>query len=339
MASGIHRPMEFGSKYLIIRLSSLGDIVQAMEVPRSLLGQNPAAEVHWVVREDFAELVKAHPYVQKTWVVQRKEGWWGLLRLCRQLKNENYDIVYDAHNNLRSHIISWTLFFMRGYKVLFRRSKHRFKRFLLFKLGKNYFPQPFRGMESFLAPLRPLNLSLKMEPHPLHLKAPSQDISEDCLTLVPSAAWALKRWPLDYWKELIDQLDSEKFVVLGGPGETFGEELQKHCPHRVVNLSGQLTWVESAWVIRRTKMTISADTGALHLADFLGKPNMALIGPTAFGYPTRPRSQVLEVPLKCRPCTKDGRGHCKNKTYKKCLMDITPQMVSQKSREILREGP
>ena len=141
-------------KYLIIRFSSLGDIVQAMELPRSLLSQNPAAEVHWVVREDFSSLVTANPYIKKTWILRRQDGLSGLFKLARQLKNENYDIVYDAHNNIRSHILSLILFFTRGYKILFRRPKHRFKRFLLFKLGQNKFPQPFRGMESFIDPLK-----------------------------------------------------------------------------------------------------------------------------------------------------------------------------------------
>jgi len=148
------------------------------------------------------------------------------------------------------------------------------------------------------------------------------------VALVPSAAWKMKRWPVAHWKKLVTLLPNENFVILGGPQDSFCEEIAKVSPHRTQNLSGKLTLIESCAVVQLARLTISADTGLLHAADQLGKNAIALIGPT-FCYPSRPTVKVLEVSnLKCKPCSKDGRGRCSQTVYQRCMVDITPQNVA-----------
>src|SRR5690606_23103054 len=110
-----------------------------------------------------------------------------------------------------------------------------------------------------------------------------------------------------------------------GPGDGFCADIQKVAPDRIFNLAGRLTWEESVEVLKRSRGVVSGDTGIMHVADLMGRPVLALIGPTAFGYPTQASSEVLEVDLPCRPCTKDGRGRCRNAVYKRCMIDITPE--------------
>jgi heptosyltransferase-2 len=152
---------------------------------------------------------------------------------------------------------------------------------------------------------------------------------EDFIALAPSAAWKMKRWPLSYWKKVIEFCPDKKFIVLGGPEDHFCQELEDLAPERVRNLAGKLNLIESCFAVSRSDMLISADTGLLHVADHMGKNTIALIGPTAFGHPSGPWVKVLETNLNCRPCTKDGRGHCKNKVYQSCLIQITPELVCQ----------
>jgi heptosyltransferase-2 len=72
----------------------------------------------------------------------------------------------------------------------------------------------------------------------------------------------------------------------------------------------------------------------MHAADIMGRTNLALIGPTAFGFPMRENSKILDVPLSCRPCTKDGRGRCHNPNHKACLTQIVPARVSQELQKV-----
>ena len=94
-------------------------------------------------------------------------------------------------------------------------------------------------------------------------------------------------------------------------------------------MAGKLNLVESCFAVYSSEMLISGDTGLLHVADHLGKNAIALIGPTAFGYPSGPWVEVLETNLSCRPCTKDGSGKCKDKVYQNCMVQIVPERVSQ----------
>ena len=155
-------------------------------------------------------------------------------------------------------------------------------------------------------------------------------VTKDMITLVPSANWEMKRWPVSYWKELVALLPEYRFVILAGPKDTFCEEIRSAAPERVVNLAGQTSLMESSYIVLCSNLVISADTGFMHAADLFRVPAFALMGPTAFGFPTGPTVEILETALPCRPCTKDGRGKCKLAVYQKWMVDITPQLVAEK---------
>ncbi len=100
------------------------------------------------------------------------------------------------------------------------------------------------------------------------------------ITLVPSANWEMKHWPVSYWKELVALLPEYKFVILAGPKDTFCEEIRSPAPERVVNLAGQTSLMESSYIVLRSNLVISADTGFMHAADLFRVPAFALMGPT-----------------------------------------------------------
>ncbi|MGB5990423.1 MAG: glycosyltransferase family 9 protein [Marinifilaceae bacterium] len=327
-------------KFLIIRLSSIGDIIQCMPVVDVIKNKYPDAEIHWFARKDMSSFLAMDKRICKIWGFDRKDGLKGIISAAKELKKEEFDFIYDAHSNIRSNIIKFYLLPLlrriRGVKPEYiLRSKERFKRVLLFKFGINKFPKPFKGRESYLNPLKKWSLNdttchYNDWQFPSEYKKKFTSLLDDkkLITIVPSANWEMKRWPVNYWKELIRILPEYKFIILAGPDDSFCSKIAEAAPDRVNNLAGQTSLLESCYIVSKSKMLISADTGFMHAADLFGTNAIAIIGPTAFGYPTGKTVKVLESNLNCRPCTKDGRGKCKQNIWQKCMIDITPKIVA-----------
>lgn len=333
-------------KILIIRLSSIGDIIQCMSVVNGLKNKYPESEIHWVVRADMASLVKIDPRIDKVLEFDRKEGLSGVFKLAVKLRAEKYNLIYDAHSNIRSNIIK-LIICPFGICNLFKsnrlvtRHKDRLKRLLLFKFGINLLPKPFKALESFQNPIgqrwgiNEFNAPFNEWQFPEQVKDKIKTLilnnipdNQKWVALVPSAAWELKRWPVSYWQKLVELRKDLYFVVLGGPSDIFCEEIRSTAPTRVINLAGQTSLMESFCTVWHAPFVISGDTGFLHAADLFQKPGLALIGPTAFGYPSGAKMKVMEIDLPCRPCSKDGSTKCKLTENKKCMMDITPAQVA-----------
>lgn len=328
------------AKILIIRFSAYGDVVQTLSVPAALKAAFPDSAIHWVTRKDAAPLVQGHPAVQRVWEYDRKGGFLGLIRLALLMRKERFSHIYDAHNNLRSRVITCILrplgFLNLGPQFI-RRSIRRWKRFLLFKLRINKFEMPFSGQRDLLEPLSAWGISKSPPPAPQIFPGEVNRVKAETLlgnfkgaiALAPSAAHFLKRWPKEYWKQLILQFPDQKFVLLGGPQDLFLDEICDVAPERVLNLSKTCPLSVSTSVVELSKVLITNDTWLLHAAEQLGKNAIALMGPAPFGFPCRSTTTVMELKLACRPCSKHGQGPCTNKVrHHQCLVDITPEAVS-----------
>ena len=335
-------------KILIIRLSSFGDIIQALVVLEGVKKRFPQSEIHWLVRSDFKELVENHPLIDKIHHVDKGSKFAELKLLAKELKQESFTRIYDAHNNTRSNVLG--LFFLLprilGKTKWLERPKNRFKRFLLFKFRINLFPWPFVLMKSYLAPLKKWNIAkeLSADKH-IYVDSNSKQNAqkhlqglESYICFAPSAAWELKRWPIEYWQKLVELLPNENIVFLGGPGDDFIENfLMEANPERtgkVLNLAGNLSYAESCSVIENTKAIVGGDSGLTHAGDSYGVPTFCIIGAAAFAYPARPSTRILDHKLSCKPCSKDGRGKCINSEYKACLFGITPEMISAQIKSL-----
>ncbi|MBL7671004.1 MAG: glycosyltransferase family 9 protein [Bdellovibrionaceae bacterium] len=334
-------------KILILRFSSFGDVTQCLSVPSQILSSYPAAEVHWAVREDLAELLNAHPAIHKVWPLPRESGLLGLWRFGFDLRRQNYTHLYDAHNNLRSRILS---LLVRGFKFggpgvsFIRKSQKRWKRFLLFKARIDTYEKPLSGQRDLLEPLAPWKVAKTLPPTPqifISKEAQQKVLAEipwaplSFVALAPSSAFVLKRWPIEAWSQLIRLCPEEKFVLLGGPGDTFLEKLAAEFPQQVLNFAGRFSLLESGAAIEFSQALIANDTGLLHVGEQLGKPTIALMGPAPFGFPSRPLTRILQRDLACRPCSKHGQGPCTNPQYQDCLRGISAETVAQNLKGIL----
>lgn len=328
--------MQLNSKVLLIRFSSFGDVTQCLSLPAKIREALPKSEVHWVSRKEFHNLIANHPLVNKTWLLDRKTGIKGLLKLALQLRKENFSHVYDAHNNFRSNLIIFIVSLFKKVEVLKRPTKRWF-RFLLFNFRINRYEMPFSGQRDLIEPLVAWKIDKNLPATPQVFASDSdrakakellERFSQSYITLAPSAAFYLKRWPKSYWIQLIELLPQEHFLLLGGPEDQFIEDIVKVAPERCLNVAGKCSLTENIPLIANSKMLISNDTGLMHIAEQLGHPCIALMGPAPFGFPSRPTTKIMELDLKCRPCSKHGQGPCINSKYHQCLVDITPETIA-----------
>ncbi len=325
-------------RFLIIRFSSFGDVTQSLSIPSAIQKSYPNAEIHWITRKDMAPLLYHHPAIHRVWEYDRKKGLVDLWSLLNEMSKFRYTHIYDAHNNLRSHIVYWKLGLFRSCKFI-RKSQHRLKRFLLFRLRVNTYEMPFSGQRDLLEPLIPWSISKTLPPAPQLFIDPNDMTKAEALlddwkdksyvAIAPSAAYFLKRWPVNHFKQLIQSLPDLNFVLLGGAEDYFIEELQKVAPQRILNTAGRATLTVSSALIKKSRLLVSNDTGLLHVGEQLGKPVIALMGPAPFGFPSRLSTKIMEIKLSCRPCSKHGQGPCVNKIYQQCLVDITPEQVAR----------
>ena len=230
------------------------------------------------------------------------------------------------------------------------RPKGVFKRFLGLKLHIGvYRNTPFRPQLEMLKPLKKWGvLSLEADPLvPKDFTSPQAEakvgdllqekgISIPFIALAPSASYALKRWPLSYWKTFINLNPQWHFVILGGKEDVFLKDLSLR--KQVWNLAGSLSLLESCTLVLRSRLLIANDTGLFHVADQLAHPCLGLFGPSALGWPSRKTSHVLTRSLFCRPCSKHGQGPCLHPQYQACLKGISPQDLTQKVKELLKEN-
>ncbi len=331
-------------KALIIRFSSLGDIVQCQSCISYLYDQK-FEQIDWLLKQEFAELVAFHPQIHQVICVPGRSaktpGWLQIWRLSRQIFDSNYDLIYDAHNNLRSN--SLRLFLAARYlgnrdqkfPNWICKSHDRWKKFLFFKFRQVTFEKPFSAIREYLKPiLQAKNFQAPAPPQIFFRDSTRQKLRRQILekdffpfvAIAPNAQHDLKKWPLDHWKQLIAK-SSNRFIILGGAQDLEPEILAQLFPDKIWNWAGKTSLEQTLALISLSQILVANDTGVLHMADQLGHPCVALIGPTAFGYPLNESSKVLEVFLPCKPCSAYGKNPCYISEKKKCLVSIAPEKV------------
>jgi lipopolysaccharide heptosyltransferase II len=312
-------------KILIIRFSSIGDIVLTTPVVRCLK-QQLKAEIHFLTKKPFRSILDANPNVDKVYAIKSK-----IAEISQELKREQYDWVIDLHHNLRSLQVKLLLRtanrsfdkinFQKWLMVRFKWNvlphTHIVHRYLdtVKKLGVQYDGQ---GLDYFIPeaqelPLRNLATDQNLSPELRNALQPGQYIA-----LVIGAAHATKRLPV---KKLIEicQGIQQPIVLLGGPDDRQAAEqiAQASGPH-VVNTCGQYSLHQSASLVRQAQQVITHDTGLMHIAAALRKPIVSVWGNTIpeFGmtpfYPDgMEKNTTVEVKkLSCRPCSKIGFDAC-----------------------------
>lgn len=350
-------------KILIIRFSSLGDIILTTSVLAWLKEKYRNVEIDYATSSEFASLTEGHPLVNKTLLFNRKSktGLSDLWQFSRKISQEKYDLIIDMHGTTRATLLRYFCF-LTPFLVL---EKRRFFRFLLVKFKINFLdkkPHLKRVLEDF-GELIAFDGRLDKITHLLQRQAKDarpylsstpwtfQELEkkqEKIIIFAPVASFAPKRWPIHYFEKLADLIledplfEGVKIVSLGGRGDTYCaplSELEKKTD-RFVNLQGKTSLNETASWIKNSSLCIGNDTGLGHIAESFGIASIVLFGPTVkeFGFgPHLKDSMVLQEDVFCRPCSTTGAKPCyRDKQY--CMLDLTPEKVfhavKQKWREI-----
>ncbi|MFD3000070.1 glycosyltransferase family 9 protein [Pontibacter toksunensis] len=319
-------------KILILRFSSIGDIVLTTPVVRCIKQQVPDAEVHYCTKQAFKSILEHNPYVDKTHLLGGS-----LKELVQQLKAENFDYVVDLHNNLRTRIIRTRLGKPgRSFKKL------NYEKWLMVNFKLNRLPD-VHIVQRYLDAAA--SLGVKDDGKGLDYFIPAKD-EVDAHTL-PSAfqkgyvAFAIgaqhytKRLPTERIIELCERLQQPVMLLGGKEDAATGEEIAAYFQTRkksngqqttIHNACGKYSLNGSASLVRQAEKVVSHDTGLMHIAAAFGKDIISVWGNTIpeFGmYPFRTKYKVLEVHgLSCRPCSKIGYSKCP-KGHFKCMRDIS----------------
>lgn len=319
-------------KILVIRFSSIGDIVLTTPVLRCLK-QQTQAEIHFLTKKSFAKILSANPYVDKIFAFEKSVS-----EVISDLKSVHYDQVIDLHHNLRSLYV----------KLALGRPAHSFnklnlEKWLLVNWGIDRMPD-VHIVHRYMETLAPLGVAYDGQGLDFFMPVGNERLPEDMalphspyVAFVLGATHATKRLPVEKISAICQQI-KQPVVLLGGPAEAqVGAIVAQNAPENVIDLSGKLTLFQSAALVRDAQRVITHDTGLMHIAAAFRKPIISVWGNTlpSFGmYPFYPDgldlNQSVEVKgLKCRPCSKIGYSQCP-KSHFKCMQEIDIEQIVKK---------
>lgn len=312
-------------KILIIRFSSIGDIVLTSPVIRCIKEQIKDVEIHYLTKQSFHNVLVNNPYIDTLHVIDRH-----LSEIIPKLKNEKFDLVIDLHHNLR------TLSLKRKLKVKsYSFNKLNLEKFLVTKFKINRLPKLhivdryFKTIESIdvTNDHKGLDYFINIKDEIDIKKTLPINFWDGYYALVVGGSYYTKQIPLGKLDEICSY-SKLPLVLLGGQEDTHKAELlHKNHPSKTVNLCGKISLNQAASLIKQADIVITSDTGLMHIAAAYQKKIISLWGNTIpeFGmgpYLPNENSEILEVKnLSCRPCSKLGYNHCP-KGHFKCMNDI-----------------
>ncbi|MEM7160837.1 MAG: glycosyltransferase family 9 protein [Bacteroidota bacterium] len=305
------------AKFLVIRFSSIGDIVLCTPVFRHLKKQVlGGAEVHFLTKKNFAFLLEDNPYIDKTYSIEHSTH-----EVREDIKNEDYDFIIDLHNNVRSRMIK------RKTKVLdFTINKRNWEKWHWVNFGKNHLPDE-HIVDRYMQCISSFDIKNDGEgldyfiPENQRVKCEGKFISWAIGAAHPGKVMGKEK--LSAILALIDM----PIKLIGGPeDEILGKEIESKF-HHVESLAGQLNIHESASVIEQSDLLITPDTGMMHIAAALQKKTLSYWGCTHPGlgmYPYMDSSKyriVMPEGGRSKPCSKLG-NRCKYDQKNPCPNQI-----------------
>jgi heptosyltransferase-2 len=354
-------------KILIIRLSAIGDILLATPLIRALRQKYPQANLDFVVKANFAGVLRHHPEIDHLYELNPAGGWTALRSLGERLQHERYDVVLDIHKNFRSRYLAHAA----RPRLVLRHRKHVLRRWLFVKTKIGFMREIPPIYRRYLAAAAPLGIMATPAPVAgqwLELSWSDTEAQEAAhalaannwqphvplIGLAPGAGYFTKRWPPEYFGELAASFVrlGNQVVMLGGPQDIgLAKIVAKSVEStpklfadsdpmrgRFIDLTGALSLLASAAVIKRCQLLVANDSGLMHIAEAVGTPLIAIFGSTTreLGFfPQLATSRVVENrDLACRPCSHLGQRQCPRRHFR-CMREIQPAGVLALTEKML----
>lgn len=329
-------------KILLIRFSSIGDIVLTSPVVRCIHQQLPDVELHALTKSSYHSLFANSPYIKKVFDLDGS-----LEEVLACLRKERYDYVVDLHRNWRSLRVKMAL---RCPSASF--PKLDFRKFLYTKLKIGKMPQVHivdryfkavarlgvhndgRGLDFFFS-----------EGDELHYEDFPDTFQDGFVAVVIGGQHATKILPLEKVVEVCEALDYPVLLVGGSEDSARAERIVERVGKNVENYCGRLTLGQSAYLLKLSDVVLTNDTGMMHIAAALRKPIVSVWGNTVpeFGmYPYLPSGMapaaiVENRSLTCRPCDKLGYARCP-KVHFACMNSLDTNEIVEKIKAGLSPG-
>ncbi len=320
------------AKVLIIRFSSMGDVVLTTPVVRSLKAAFPEVEIHYLTKTAFAPLLRHNPYLAQLHLLQKDN----LPQLVALLRKEGFDHVLDLHGSLRSRWVALQL----GVPVS-SLDKRNFDKWKMTKLHAEL--EVPHVVTRYGDTLKPLGVELDSEGLEVFLSREIEEagdellsqngfVEKDILAVALGATHATKRWPVAYFAETLNALN-KPCVLLGGKDAL--EEaayLREHLKVPFLDGVGQWDLLTAAAALKACGALLTHDTGFMHIGAAFGMKVFSLWGNTVPGFgmtPYKTPHWILEVEgLACRPCSRIGFDTCP-KGHFRCMRDLLPAQVTE----------
>ncbi len=316
-------------KILIIRFSSIGDIVLTSPVVRCLKQQLSSCELHYLTKVHFQQILEANPAISKIYAIEKD-----VKEVIPALKAEKYDVIIDLHNNIRSRQISAAL-----KTKTYRYDKQRIKRFLLTQFKINLLNN--HVVDRYFTAVTPLQVIndgkgldyfIPEKDNVTMQQMPFTHLAGYCVIVV-GAKHFTKQIPMVKLEELCSKIKIP-ILLMGGPDDVYmGLQLENMDPFKISSACGRYNINQAAAVIKRAKYVITPDTGMMHIAAAFNKRIISIWGGTEkrLGFTPYLMNNTTSViiennQLSCRPCHKHGLDKCP-KGHFKCMMDLDMQKV------------
>jgi len=340
-------------RILIVRLSSLGDIIHTLPAVLLLKKMYPKAMLHWIVKENYAEVFKEVDFVDKVipldiekWKKEffTKETITQIFEISKKLKDTKYELAIDFQGSIKSGFIS--LLSRAPVRLSF---SPFYCREPLAAFFANVWVKPkelkmCHKVEKNIKLLEPLNIKRHQVEFGLKVPPKSKKLQEffensnflnsksAFVALNPGARWETKRWPTKHWVALTERLAKSGLtpILIWGPGEEkIVNEIVKEASFPPV-VAPPTTLGELISFIANTDLFIAGDTGPLHIAAALGVPVIGLYGPTdpRLNGPYGQLDRVIMADISCRGC---WRRRC---SKLECMENIKPEAVFNLVRKI-----
>ena len=330
-------------------------MIQALPVLRLLKLHYPKSEIFWWIDSALAPLIEGDPdltgivrFERKRWA--KPQHWPEMVRSVRWLRAQHFDLVIDLQCLLRSSAFAWLA---RG-KFLAGLDEVREGARGFYDLAAPRKTFHTHAVDWYLSVLPPLGIPVHKKFNWLPERKQIADAvkqkwfgensklktrNSKLILLQPGARWKNKRWPAKFFAELVRSLAGKfpdaRFAILGDKGDQpLGEIILQAAPEKVLNLCGATSLPEMIEIVRRCDLMVTNDTGPMHVAAALGKPLVALFGPTA-PERTGPYGQlenVLRLKLPCSPCLKSD---CSIENTDECLRALPPALVLARVEKLL----
>lgn len=315
-------------KILVIRFSSMGDIIYTTPVVRCLKTQLPDAEVHFLTKPAFRYIYDGNPYVDKLLLLKS-----ALSETIAEIKAEKYDYIVDLHNNLRTSIIK----LRTGIKSSTYK-KQPIRKWLSLKFRLKLV-EPIHLVERYMKAVKPLGVKNDGKPIDYYIKS-QHDLAKllpeshrsDYIAFVIGATHFTKRMPNDKIIEICKMI-SYPIVLLGGEDvKANGSEISNTIGSNVYNACGITSLDESVFLVSKAKRVLGFDTGLTHIAEAFEAPIGSIWGgtvPELLGvqpYMVK-EAEVIGIELPCRPCSKFGLEKCPLGHFK-CMKEIPDDWVA-----------